>query len=981
MSRVSPNVLAVFCVCTMTFATQALEPDTKASIEQLLTAPHSASSIRLVFDDATPAAPLDLRDIKRVFSATDAVEFPQPAIALPGNGKLDIVLCAAWSAREDALRLWLRFRAMDTPAAKVLNEIVVLDLDVSGKDVRVFPGAIQSYPVFLPGIFAGIEFPTAATRVEKDHLLLAHRPGLHIEPGMWHESRKAVLGYSWPGQELAAFRRYISSHRPAPTGLHINYNSWWTSPAPYYTENDIVGLMETFQKYFYEPTGVSFDTFCIDMGWSNPKSIWEIDQKLFPEGFSRIQAAAKDMKSRLGLWISPSSRYPTALDNAWAKENGYEELKDALCLGGGRYAAAFRDRLVEMVTRYDIRHIKLDGYVFECPETDHGHAPGAQSADAIAQGFISVAEAVHGAAPDTWVETTCMGNNPSPWWLFHFNSVIGSFGDDAPYGRVPAPVYRESYTTARDYWNLQGAWWSPVPPDGQEVLGIIHQTADPFTNDAVMTLMRGHMFLPLYVNPKYMDENRWRSLAQLLGWARRNAGYLASTDPLLPVSWCDGKCPQFTADASMPREPYGYAHWAREHGFIALRNPWIQPQHYQLRMNTPGFGVNGFGAPTPATDTKVSIMSIYPEPRVYARDVPALDAIDIPLAPYETLVLDVALVPPRDDIPVAADTIGNCIKTHKPKIVCKRVEFEGPKETFGPDWTSLVGDAGRQTRVTITSHVKVNAPQSAVLVLLEAGDKSPAAQVQCRVDGRDAEVTENVSDAGWAATGQPRPEHWTFYSAPLGDAGSHDVDVEISSSESGVKASVWVWAKKTGQVTAPTEPITLPEPEIISLDAKPLLESVDLSSVSAEIVHEPRPVEKINGIFLDAVEPVSVSQGYGTLQKNRSVWEKPMTIKGVPYRRGLGTHAPSKIVYNLDGQYKRFQADAGADGATAPTITFEVWVDGQKRWESGLMTRDDPAKPVDIDITGAKTLELIAGDGGNGLNADHANWANARLLR
>jgi hypothetical protein len=45
------------------------------------------------------------------------------------------------------------------------------------------------------------------------------------------------------------------------------------------------------------------------------------------------------------------------------------------------------------------------------------------------------------------------------------------------------------------------------------------------------------------------------------------------------------------------------------------------------------------------------------------------------------------------------------------------------------------------------------------------------------------------------------------------------------------------------------------------------------------------------------------------------------------------------------------------------------------------MRRDDPARWVDIDVTGAKTLELIVGDGGNGIACDHADWADARLLR
>jgi hypothetical protein len=196
------------------------------------------------------------------------------------------------------------------------------------------------------------------------------------------------------------------------------------------------------------------------------------------------------------------------------------------CLGGKRYATAFRDRLVDLVQRYGIRHVKLDGYCLECPETDHGHAPGALSAEAVADGGIAAFAAVRKVQPEVWLESTCFGWNPSPWWLFHVNSVIGTFGDDAPRGRVPAPVYRESYTTGRDYYNLQGAARMPVPIVAQEVLGVIHQTPEPFMNDAVTTALRGHAFLPLYLNPAYFDESRWKALAQFLQWSRRNASLL-----------------------------------------------------------------------------------------------------------------------------------------------------------------------------------------------------------------------------------------------------------------------------------------------------------------------------------------------------------------------------------------------------------------------------------------------------------------------
>jgi hypothetical protein len=168
---------------------------------------------------------------------------------------------------------------------------------------------------------------------------------------------------------------------------------------------------------------------------------------------------------------------------------------------------------------------------------------------------------------------------------------------------------------------------------------------------------------------------------------------------------------------------------------------------------------------------------------------------------------------------------------------------------------------------------------------------------------------------------------------------------------------------------------------VVSLDGAALLEPCNLASRATITRQMDRPIEKIDGVYLDAVDPAEAKQGYGTLQKNRGIMEKPLTIGGRQFRRGLGTHSPSRIVYALDGKFKKFEAWAGADNATAPTVEFEVKVDGQTRWQSGLMTRETPAKKVDIDLTGAKTLELITTDGGNGINADHADWADAKLLR
>jgi len=70
----------------------------------------------------------------------------------------------------------------------------------------------------------------------------------------------------------------------------------------------------------------------------------------------------------------------------------------------------------------------------------------------------------------------------------------------------------------------------------------------------------------------------------------------------------------------------------------------------------------------------------------------------------------------------------------------------------------------------------------------------------------------------------------------------------------------------------------------------------------------------------------------------------------------------------------------GSVARAALSPVFEVWVDGAKRWQSGLMTRESPPAWVDLDVSGAKRLELVVGDAGDFM-ADHADWAEARLLR
>lgn len=908
-------------------------------------------------------------------SSGDVLEIAYEPQGLPDGGRIEQTLCMQWHKSEGVLRKWATVRLEDS-VPRTLEEAVLEAMPADGgATLEATPP--QSYPVFVTGFFAGIEFPVASTRVEGDHVLIAHRPGVTLQPGVSYTTRKAVFGVAPVGTERRAFKDYIARRRPSPKGLHVNYNSWWTSSVPF-TEEEILKIMADFEQNLFTPHGVSLDTFTIDMGWSESRSLWGISGDRFPEGFSSIQRATEQMNAHLGLWISPTGFYgPASIDVDWAGEQGYETMSipwfggetRICCLGGRRYATAFRERLVDMITRYGIRHVKLDGYYLTCSENGHGHAAGALSCEAIAEGGIAAFEAMHAAAPDVWLEATCFGWNPSPWWLWYVNSVIGTYGDDAPHGRVPAPVYRESYTTARDYFNLQGAEHLNVPIPAQEVLGIIHQTNEPFVNDAVDVIMRGHGFLTMYVNPKYMDAPRWKALAGCIDWARKNPLIFERTEAIQPASWREGGVPRFTNDAPMPREPYGYAHWGDTTGLAGVRNPWIAPAVISIPINTRDASTAGLMA-----------VSLYPEPRVYGTALRAGETLEVPLAPYETVVLCFDASLPLAGLPRGEERVGGHLRVSSVTRRLVRVEYEGESETQGPDWTALTEPGTSGAALDLDAKADVGSLGAKLLVLLE-GAQTPTipAVLQYSLDGKELPLRVGASDTGWSASVVPKAaERWQWLEADM-PADEHRIALKLSGGGDCERLSVWLYATRPGGFDS-GYPNALPSPETLSLDAVALLEPVDVASLT-ETERRPLDVRRIEGVYLDALEPVSATQGWGTLQRNRSVTETPLIVCGERFTRGLGTHADARIIYDLGGQYARFITRAGASVTSTATITFEVWTDGEKRWESGSMTPTDPAKEVDLDVAGAQQLELIVGDAGNGIGSDHANWGDARLLR
>jgi alpha-galactosidase len=139
--------------------------------------------------------------------------------------------------------------------------------------------------------------------------------------------------------------------------------------------------------------------------------------------------------------------------------------------------------------------------------------------------------------------------------------------------------------------------------------------------------------------------------------------------------------------------------------------------------------------------------------------------------------------------------------------------------------------------------------------------------------------------------------------------------------------------------------------------------------------------------YLGDLPWLSTTNGFGPVERNTSNGESaagdghPITLGGVVYAKGLGAHAPSAVEYYTGKRCRTVTADVGVDdekGANG-TVAFEIWADGVLVASTGVLTNAMPAQPVSADVTGAQVVRLVVTDGGDGVDSDHADWANAQL--
>ncbi|MFD7755814.1 NPCBM/NEW2 domain-containing protein [Streptomyces sp. NPDC059757] len=139
--------------------------------------------------------------------------------------------------------------------------------------------------------------------------------------------------------------------------------------------------------------------------------------------------------------------------------------------------------------------------------------------------------------------------------------------------------------------------------------------------------------------------------------------------------------------------------------------------------------------------------------------------------------------------------------------------------------------------------------------------------------------------------------------------------------------------------------------------------------------------------YLSDLPQLSASNGWGPVEKDTSNGESdagdgnPLTIGGAVFAKGLGVHAQSTVEFYAAGACSAVTAQVGVDdekGAKG-TVTFEIWADGTKVASTGVLTNAMSAQPITADVSGAQVVRLVVTDGGDGVDSDHADWADLRM--
>lgn len=149
----------------------------------------------------------------------------------------------------------------------------------------------------------------------------------------------------------------------------------------------------------------------------------------------------------------------------------------------------------------------------------------------------------------------------------------------------------------------------------------------------------------------------------------------------------------------------------------------------------------------------------------------------------------------------------------------------------------------------------------------------------------------------------------------------------------------------------------------------------------------PTPSIAVPAVYPSDLEWASQKNGWGPPERDLSNGERspgdgnPLTLGPTSYERGIGAHAPSRIVIDLPSACSLFLADVGLDEEVGDrgSVEFQVWGDATMLASSGVLRGPQTSAPISADLEGVHELTLVVTTAGDGNAYDHADWGDARL--
>jgi len=134
-----------------------------------------------------------------------------------------------------------------------------------------------------------------------------------------------------------------------------------------------------------------------------------------------------------------------------------------------------------------------------------------------------------------------------------------------------------------------------------------------------------------------------------------------------------------------------------------------------------------------------------------------------------------------------------------------------------------------------------------------------------------------------------------------------------------------------------------------------------------------------------AVRIVSATQDYGRPTRDLCCHTfTPLRVGDTTFRHGIGAHANGRIEVALGVPCRWFSAQVGIDnnadtGGTRGSAVFIVRTDGAEKARTPVCRCGEAARALQVDLTGAKVLELVINAGAAGIAYDQSDWAEAEI--